>query len=132
MEAVLIVLIVFGSIVAVIVGPFYFRARSRTAMLETLRTAYERGHPVPPDLIEQVNADPKLIVSVSPEERSIRDLRGGVITLAVALAMVVFGWAISFEEPEALYIMTAMAAFPGFVGLALIAFGVIGRMKSKV
>lgn len=132
MEAVLIVLIVFASIVAVIVGPFYLRARTRQNMLETMRVAYERGHPVPPDLVDQLNADPKMIVSVSAEDRAEQDLRRGVITLAVALAMIVFGWALSFEESEAFAIMAAMAAFPGFIGIAFIAFGVIGRTKAKV
>lgn len=119
----------FAMIVAIVVLPGYIRARSRQRMMDTMRVAYERGQPVPPELIEAINTDPKS-VRMSPRERSERDLRNGIITLAVALALIAFGWAVSYEETDAFYPLVGMAAFPGFIGLALIAFGLIGRNRA--
>jgi hypothetical protein len=130
MEEVLIPLAGIAMIVAIVLGPGFIRARTREKMLETMRIAYERGQPVPPELIEAINADPRDTRPVkAPVDRAERDLRSGIITLAVALAFVVFGFALSFEESDAFYPMIGIAAFPGFIGLALIVFGLIGRRR---
>lgn len=128
MEGILVPLILAAMIVALVVGPKYLRARSRDRLMETLQTAYEKGQPVPPELVESLTQEAAPIAyRLTPQERAYRDLRAGIITLAVALAFVALGWGMSFEEDEALYIFTGIAAFPGFIGLALIAFGLIGR-----
>lgn len=134
MEAVLIVFIVFASIVAVIVGPGYFKAQSRAKMLDSLRAAHERGQPISPELIEAVSADPKMMLaSRSPRERAYAELKSGTIWLCVALAMIAFGSMISWvEDEEAFYVLTGMAAFPGFIGVALIVFGLLGRNRAAV
>ena len=45
-------------IIAIVIGPLwirsYFAARERAQMHETLRVAYEKGQPVPPELIEKL------------------------------------------------------------------------------
>lgn len=123
----------FVMIAAIIIGPGYLRSRNREKMLETLRVAYEKGQPVPPELIDAINTDPKAApLPRTPRERADNDLRRGIMTLAVALAFVVFGWAVSFETSDAYYPLLGMAAFPGFIGLALITFGLIGRNKSAI
>lgn len=128
-EGILVPIALFAMIAAIVVLPGYIRACSRRHMMDTMRVAFEKGQPVPPELIDAINTDPKA-APLSPHEKSARDLRSGVITLAVALAMIVFGWAVGSQEEEAFFVFTGMAAFPGFIGLALIAFGLFGRSKS--
>ncbi len=125
----------FAMIVAIVVLPKYLRARSRDRMMETLQTAYEKGQPVPPELIESlmVEGPEPTPYRLTAQERAYKDLRGGIITVAVALGLIVFGWALSYEESEAFYVFTGIAAIPGFIGLALIGFGLIGRnLKSPL
>jgi hypothetical protein len=128
---ILIPLAFFAMIAAIVLGPGYFRSRNREKMLDTLRVAYEKGQPVPPELIDAINTDPKAMAK-TPQERAERDIRSGVILLAVALAFCALAWGVSFEESDAYYPMVGIAAFPGFIGLALITFGLLGRRRSAV
>ena len=54
---------IFGilMIIAVVIGPIwiknYFAARDRAQMHETLRVAYEKGQPVPPELIKSLQSN---------------------------------------------------------------------------
>lgn len=132
MEDVLVPLGFFAMIAAIVVLPGYIRARARQRMMDTMRVAFERGQPVPPELIDAINTDPK-VSSLTPRERAERDLRNGIITLCVALAMLALGGAISWvDDQEAFAIMAGVAAFPGFIGLALISFGLLGRNRPQV
>lgn len=121
-EDVLVPLILFGSIAAMVIAPVYFRSRDRAKLLDTVRTAYDRGHPVPPELIEamQVRQAPQ---QSSPE----RDLRGGIIWLAVGIGLALFAVLMSFEEDDAIFPLLGIASIPGTVGLALIVLSFIGR-----
>jgi hypothetical protein len=117
--AILVPLGFFAMIAIIVVGPSYFRSRDRQRLIDTVKVAYERGQPVPPDLIEAMQA-PQTPVRSTPE----RDFRTGVILVAVALAFVLTGGAIYGAEgdDEALWVMTGMGAFPGLIGLAFLAF----------
>ena len=50
MTPVLIVAIIFGSIAAVIIVPFYLRSQERIRVQETLRAAIESGQPMPTEM----------------------------------------------------------------------------------
>jgi hypothetical protein len=131
MEDILVPISFFAMIAAIVVLPKYFRARSKDRLMQTLQTAYEKGQPVPPELIESLSVEPQLAPR-NPRERAHNDMRTGVIWVAVALGLIAMGWAISYEEDEALYVMAGLAAIPGFIGLALIALGLSGRGRSAV
>ena len=131
MEGILVPIAFFAMIAAIVVLPRYFRARSKQQLMETLQAAYEKGQAVPPELIASLSAEPRLAPRTAAE-RAHNDIRGGIITLAVALGLVMFGWALSYEEDEAFYIFAGIAAIPGFIGLALIALGLSGRSRSAV
>ena len=45
-------LIFFGFLAAVIIVPQVLKSNDRRRMYDTLRTAYERGQPVPPELLD--------------------------------------------------------------------------------
>lgn len=131
MEGILVPISFFAMIAAIVVLPKYFRARSKQQLMATLQAAYDKGQPVPPELIESLSTEPRLAPRTK-QERAHNDLRGGVITLAVALGLLFFGWALSYEEDEAFYILAGIAAIPGFIGLALIALGLVGRGRQAL
>ena len=78
---------------------------------------------MPPEVIAALTSD------VKPQPSPYRDLRTGVIWLGVAVAFVALGAAVSFEEPDALYPLLGVAAFPGFIGLALIVLSFVQRSR---
>jgi len=118
MEAILVPISLFAMIAALVIAPKYFRSRDRQRLLETLRVAYERGQPVPPEIISTLQVDEPIKQS-SPD----RDLRSGITLIAVALAFVALAAAIVYAEgDEEAWIVAAIGAFPGFVGIGHIAF----------
>lgn len=117
-------------IVAVlIVGTvFYFSSRDRREVLETVREAMRNGQTLDPETIKALG--------VPQKKQGNGDLKGGLILIAVALALIVLGWVISNTvtmdtgDPEPLYLLTGIAAFPGFIGLVLTGFG-LARIGKK-
>lgn len=110
-ENILVPLILFGSLAAMVIAPFYFRSRDRTKLLDTVRTAYDRGQPVPPELINALQAR-QASLQPSPE----RDLRNGIIWLAVGLGLAIFAVLMSFEEDDAIFPSWASPASPARLG----------------
>lgn len=120
---ILIPISLFAMIAAIVIVPRYFKSLERQKLQETLRASIEKGAQLPPEVIEAMTSDVKR--PASPQ----RDLRGGIVWLAVAAGVIAFGFAMSFEEPDMLYGSLAFAAIPGFIGLALIALYLAGRGK---
>lgn len=120
----LVPIAVFVMVAVIVVVPRYLKSLERQKMAETLRAAIEKGQPLPPEMINVLTAD------VKPPPSPQRDLRRGMILLAVALALVVMGLLIGQGEPDATYPMIGLAAIPGFIGLAFIAMSRLGRDRS--
>ena len=117
-EGILVPIALFAMIAAIVIGPKYLRSKERERLLDTLRVAYDRGQPVPPELIENLTAGEER-KPVSPD----RDLRTGITLIAVALAFIALALAIVYVEgDEEAWIVAAIGAFPGFIGLGHIAF----------
>ena len=126
MVAVSIILIIFGSIASVIIAPRYFKSLERQKMAETLRVAIEKGQPLPSDVIDAMSSNVRSPVMMpSPH----RDLRTGIIWTGIGVGFAAFGFAVSFDEPDALLPMLGLAAFPIFIGAAFIALGLLNRSK---
>ena len=125
MEAVFIVGIIFGSIAAVCIVPFWLRTQERIRVQETLRAAIESGQPMPTEMMETAARN----INVRPQPSPSRDLRTGIIWLGVGLGFVAMGIALGYEEPESTIPMVAMAAFPVFIGLAFIVLSFVNRSK---
>ncbi|MCI3133865.1 DUF6249 domain-containing protein [Phenylobacterium aquaticum] len=123
MQAVMIVLIIFGSIASLFLVPAYLKSQERQKLQDTLRAAIEKGQPLPPEVIEAMTSDVKVRPKPSPQ----RDLRVGIVWVGVAVGLAAMGLAISFEDADALYPMLGIAAFPGFIGLAFILISFFGR-----
>jgi hypothetical protein len=122
---VLIVFIIFASLASVIIFPLYFRSQERQRMQETLRAAIERGEPIPADLTTAMSRNARLPPQPSPS----RDLRTGLVWIGVAVGLACMGWAIQYEEPDALYPFLGFAAFPAFIGIAFIVMWAVARER---
>ncbi len=117
---ILVPLTVFGAIVAIVFIAINGGTQKRKAALQTVEEAIRAGQQVTPELVRALGM---------PRKDRGGDLKSGAILLAVALAFVVLGWTISGVEEdaeEAFRIMGGIAAFPGFIGLVLIGFGLMG------
>ena len=129
MEGTIAVLIPFGfmaMIAAIVIVPRYFRSMERQKMAETLRAAIEKGQPMPTEVIDAMSSNVR--TPAAPPSPS-RDLRTGLVWMGVAVGLAAMGLALSFEEPDALYPMIGIAAFPGFIGVAFIIMWAIARER---
>lgn len=126
----LVPIIMIATVGAVVVASRYFRHKERQQMQDTLRTAYERGQPVQPELIAMLQAPPRETRrSYGPE----RDLRRGLFWMAWALALLAAGGALYYYDPsnDSTGGFMAFAAFPGFIGAAYLVIYFLTRGKSK-
>lgn len=124
MEDILVPLGLFAMVVAIVWLAMHFTSKNRRAVLVTVQEAAKNGQTLTPDTIRALGM---------PKKSGGGDVKAGAIMLAIALSFVVLGWAIGMVEPdeagEVFPIMIAVASFPGFIGLVLIAFGWFGRDK---
>ena len=118
----------FAMIAAIVIVPSYLKNKERKEMQATLRTAIEKGQPLPPEVIDALSKE-----NIKPPATAYRDLRVGVILLAVSIGVALFGYAFSFiggfEEAKAVAPIIGMAAIPGMVGLAFIILSVFNKNK---
>jgi hypothetical protein len=82
---------------------FFFRYRARQEIQHTVRLAVERGNELSPELLEAISLE---VAGGS------RDLRRGVISLALAVALGISAWLI--DETGLL----GVASFPLMLGIA--------------
>jgi len=83
---ILVCAVVFGSIVAIILGPGYFKSRERRELQATVRAAIDKGQPLPPEVIEAMGKE----ATKNVPSRT-RDIRRGIIWLAVGIGIAAFG-----------------------------------------
>lgn len=121
---ILIPLAPFIMVVAIVAIPAWLKSRDRREMQATLRSAIEKGQPLPPEVIESITKD-----NVKPPATATRDLRTGVILLAVAIGIAIMGYGVSFNEMDAFYVLSGLAAIPGMIGLAFIVLSVFNKNK---
>ncbi len=116
----LIPIVMFVVIALIFFIVLYFRQRSRADMQQTIRLALERGTELTPELINRLGA---------PAEPSRnRDLRLGLIWMALAIGLALCGLAVATFSIEALYGCLAGAAFPFAIGVAYL---IMWRYGSK-
>jgi hypothetical protein len=125
-------------IIAVVVGPIwirsYFQEKERAQLHETLRVAYEKGQPPPPELIEKLTSASRFQVSSSGDS----DLRRAVVLISVGLGLAVLGFGLGFgighASPLAGWIVTGSiagaGAIPGMIGIAYLLLWLAKRSSS--
>lgn len=123
----LIPITLFVMIGAIVIVPQYLKSKERQKLQDTLRVAYERGQPVDPAIIQAMTAEVKTTSTPAP----FRDVRRGVIFLAIALAFTIIGFVHGYfegyDESQPLWFI---AVFPGLVGLAYLILGLIARKRA--
>ena len=97
----------FVGLTVVISIFFWFRYRARSEMQQTFRMALEKGQELTPEVIDRLG---------HPKPSRDKDLRLGVIWLALAAGLVLIGFAVPDED--ALRGLLAGAALPFAIGIA--------------
>ena len=115
--------IVMFIVVGVIFWLFYFfRHRNRVEMQQTIRLALEKGHELSPDLIAQLGEQ---------QPNANRDLRRALVWLALAVALVLCGFAVPDPSGHALRGCLAGAAFPLTIGIAFLVMWRYGENQQQ-
>lgn len=120
----LIPVALFGMIAAIVIVPAWLKSRERREMQATLRTAIDKGQPLPTDVVEALSRE-----QVKRPATATSDLRLGVILLAVSIGIALMGYLISFEDMDAFYPISGMAAIPGMIGLAFVVLSAFNKNK---
>ncbi len=129
--------IVFWAFVAsVILVPIYLRYQDRQRMHETLRIAFEKGLPVPPELITALQSNIAPRRPSTPES----DLRRAVVLIAVGLGFCGLGYGLWYGlmsvNDIAAYISggctAGVGAIPGLIGVAYLVLWATRRSANKV
>lgn len=115
----LIPIVMFVSLAAVLIALFWFRWRARDGMQQTIRMALDKGHELTPEIIDRLG---------HPKAGKYKDLRLGIIWLAIALGLALMALAVGSFAVEALHGTLASAALPFAIGLGYL---VIHFLTSK-
>ncbi|MGV9010541.1 DUF6249 domain-containing protein [Brevundimonas sp.] len=121
---ILIPLAGIAMIIAIVVGPAWLKSRERREMQAVFRAAVEKGQPLPPELIDAMTKD-----QVRKLPSASRDLRIGVILLALSAGVAAAFLAIGFGVDNDAKFVAGFAAIPGAIGLAFIILSFFNKNK---
>lgn len=113
--------IIFGCSVAI--AGIYFHHQKQKLLHETARLSLERGQPIPPDILAQMTRDED--AKPSGPRRPADDIRTGLILIGVGAGVYLFFEALGVEK------MRFVGAIPGFIGVALLLFGVVSAAMAR-
>lgn len=123
------ILAVFGSLTAIVVGPSYLKTRERRDMQKTVRAAIDKGQPLPPEVIDALSKE----AARNLPSRT-RDIRRGIIWLAVGVGIAAFGLINDFSNEtgwgdHAGDGLLGVAAIPVTVGIAYLILSFFNKNK---
>ena len=121
---VLVPIAIVFMIVAVSVGPAWLKSRERREMQEIFRAAVEKGQPLPTELIDAMTKD-----QVRKVPSASRDLRIGVILLAVSTGIAAAFLALGYGVRSEFSYVAGFAAVPGSICLAFIVLSFFNKNK---
>ena len=118
MDEMWIPIVMFVSVTVIFCLLFYFKFKARMATQQTFRLALEKGNELSPEFIKHLG---------EPEPSKDRDLRRGLIWMALGIAMLILSVAVN--EPDAIGPMMGSSAFPGLIGVAYLIMWRFGTKK---
>ena len=129
---VLVLMVIFGGIAAIVVGPSWIKSRDRKEVQATIRAAIEKGQPLPAEVIDAMSKE----ATRNIPSRS-RDLRRGVIWIAVGVGLAAFsllssmGWS-GDDWDASVHVgngLLGLAAIPATIGIAFIVLSFFNKNK---
>jgi hypothetical protein len=108
MNEMMIPIVMFISMAVVFCVLFWFRFKTKEGMQQTFRAAMDKGQELTPEIIDRLG---------HPKPAKDKDLRLGIIWIAVAIGITAFGFGIP-DEDEVARIFMGIAAFPLVIGVA--------------
>ncbi|MEM7503008.1 MAG: DUF6249 domain-containing protein [Pseudomonadota bacterium] len=110
-ETLAILIPIFGTFVlgGVLWAYFHFKHKMRADVQDTIRAALERGQELSPELLDRM---------AGPQRNEDRDLRRGLISMAIGVAFVIFGSLM--DDPDAFSALSGIGSFPFMVGIAYV------------
>jgi hypothetical protein len=131
--SVLVPIAFFVLIAIVVVGPRYLRSQEQARFTEALKVAFERGQPVPPEVIDYLSAHRSASPPPVSTDRAHQDMRIGVIWLSIGLGLFAVAgmfYAMLYNiggATETGFSIAAGGCIPFFVGLAFLLLSALGR-----
>ncbi len=111
----IVLFIVFGTVLGL---SFYFRHKTRQELQMTVRVAIDHGQELTPEVLEGL---------ADSLNSKFGDLRRGVISIAIGLAILMFGFLLEQEEAERP--LMAISVFPFLVGIVYVGLWYFIRRK---
>ncbi len=116
-------------------GPRYIRSRERQRVLELMRVAYEKGQPVPPEVLASLTAEPQAEPRYRTGAGVDSDLRRAVVLIAVGIGIAGLGLGLGWGIGTASFIggsivggvIAGCGAIPGFIGVAYLLLWLVSR-----
>lgn len=118
MHEVIAVIGVFGVVPLTIWIVLHFGAKRHGRALESANKLIERGDVLTDDIIKSLGINP-----ASP----LKDLKIGLILIAVALSILIIGHVIPDDSGDAAQVSKGLASLPFLIGLVYSAFWFISR-----
>jgi hypothetical protein len=123
MEDILIPIVLFGTIAVIFWMAVSFRHRGRADRQQTIRLALEKGAELTPELMKSLS---------EPEPPKNKDLRNGLIWMALAVGLALCGWAVPDPSGYALRGCLSGAAFPFSIGVAYLIMWRYGAQTERL
>jgi hypothetical protein len=123
MEDILIPLAFFGTVAIIFWLVVSFRHRGRADRQQTIRLALEKGAELTPELMKSLS---------EPEPPKNKDLRSGLIWMALAVGLALCGWAVPDPSGYALRGCLSGAAFPFSIGVAYLIMWRYGAQTERL
>ena len=102
--------IVMFIVIGVVIGlSFYFRHKTRQELQMTVRVAIDKGQELTPEVLEGL---------ADSLNSKFGDLRRGVISIAIGIALLVFSFLLGEEEAERP--LMAISVFPFLIGIVYV------------
>lgn len=108
MDETMIPIVMFAGMTIVLCVVAWLRYKAKEGMQQTFRAALDKGQELTPEVIDRLG---------HPKPAKDKDLRLGIIWIAIALGLTAFGFGIP-DEDDVARIFAGIAAFPFLLGVA--------------